>query len=349
MTDVENRYAAAGVDVTAGYEAVKRMGKHIERTKRAGVLAGLGGFGGLFELPKGYKEPVLVSGTDGVGTKIILAQEADTLDEIGIDCVAMCVNDVLAQGAEPLFFLDYLAVGKNHPEKIEQLVKGIAEGCVQSHAALIGGETAEMPDVYNEDEFDMAGFCVGIAEKSQLLIPEKVKEGDVLIGLPSSGVHSNGFSLVRDVLFKKAKLDKNHRLSSGQTLEEALLTPTRIYVEEVLPLIKKGWIHGIAHITGGGFVENVPRILPDHLLADITVDEIKRPEIFDFMQEVGQIPDDQMYQVFNMGIGMVLALAEEHVENVLSEVKDGLIVGRVLANREGLKPAIRLHKEGKIL
>lgn len=349
MTEAKNRYAAAGVDVTAGYEAVKRMGKHIERTKRAGVLAGLGGFGGLFELPKGYQEPVLVSGTDGVGTKILLAQEAGILDQIGIDCVAMCANDVLAQGAEPLFFLDYLAVGKNYPEKIEALVKGVAEGCVQAKAALIGGETAEMPDVYAADEFDLAGFCVGIAEKSQLLLPEKVVAGDVLIGVPSSGVHSNGFSLVRDVLFKEGKVDKEATLPSGKSLLETLLTPTRIYVKEVLPLIQRGLVHGIAHITGGGFVENVPRILPEGLLADLTLDPIETPEIFTYIQSIGSIPDDQMYQVFNMGIGLILAVPAEKEQEVLAGIPDSLVLGRVEVKEQAQDLPIRLRQEGKIL
>lgn len=329
---MSNQYKASGVDIEKGYEAVKRMKSHVQRTFRSEVLSELGGFGGVFDLSQArhFKHPVLVSGTDGVGTKLLLAQQAQQLDTIGIDCVAMCVNDVLAQGAEPLLFLDYLAVGANDPQAIESIVAGVADGCQQAGAALVGGETAEMPDLYEADEFDLAGFCVGLAERDQLLYPERVQAGDHLIGLPSSGIHSNGYSLVRKVFFKDQRLSFDFRLPSGQLLIEALLEPTRIYVADVLPLIREGLIHGAAHITGGGFYENVPRILGDYLQAELDVSTVDVPEIFSTLAELGEIAAEEMYQVFNMGIGMVLAVPAEHVEEVLGRITGAQDLGVVV-------------------
>lgn len=324
-------YEAAGVQIEKGYESVERMKKHIQRTTRPEVMSQVGGFGGLFSLAnRGEDAPVLVSGTDGVGTKIILAQQAKQYDTIGIDCVAMCVNDVLAQGAEPLFFLDYLAVGKVEPQMVEELVAGVAQGCVEAGAALIGGETAEMPDVYGNDSFDLAGFCVGIADQKHLLNPANVCEGDVLIGLPSSGIHSNGYSLVRKVFFKDNQWEFDTKLDNGQSLINELLTPTRIYVKDVLPLLKKQIINGIAHITGGGFEENLPRMFDaTELQAVIETDTWEVPEIFNLIAEQGQISPQEMYNIFNMGIGMVLAIPAEHEASVLAEVRDAIVIGRI--------------------
>ena len=325
-----NLYKQSGVDIEKGYEAVERMKKHIARTNRPGVLGGVGHFGGLFQLDIAkYKEPVLISGTDGVGTKILLAQQANRLDTIGIDCVAMCVNDVLAQGAEPLFFLDYLAVGKNEPAQIEKIVAGVAEGCVQSGAALIGGETAEMPDLYGQEEFDLAGFCVGVVEKERIIQPEHVQAGDVLIGLPSSGIHSNGYSLVRQLFFKEHDWSFEDELPDGTMLIDALLAPTRIYVQEVLPLVEKNIIHGISHITGGGFFENLPRMFNEDLQAVVNIDQIETPTIFQVMQELGQMDATEMYGVFNMGIGMILAVAAEDVDQILADVPEAKVLGHI--------------------
>lgn len=327
MTDL---YKQSGVDIEKGYEAVERMKKHIKRTNRPGVLGGLGQFGGLFQLDAAkYREPILISGTDGVGTKILLAQQANQLDTIGIDCVAMCVNDVLAQGAEPLFFLDYLAVGKNEPEQIEKIVAGVAEGCVQSGAALIGGETAEMPDLYAAEEFDLAGFCVGVAEKDRLIQPEHVQNGDVLIGLPSTGIHSNGYSLVRQIFFKKHDWSFEDQLPDGTRLIDALLAPTRIYVKEVLPLVRENLIHGISHITGGGFYENLPRMFETDKQAVVYTDQIKTPVIFNVLQELGEMALAEMYGVFNMGIGMVLAVAEADAAEVLAAIPGAAVIGKI--------------------
>lgn len=337
---MSNAYSASGVNIEQGYEAVERMKKHVARTQRQEVLSQVGGFGGLFSLANHkFDNPVLVSGTDGVGTKILLAQQSGVLNTVGIDCVAMCVNDVLAQGAEPLFFLDYLAVGKNNPEAIEQIVAGVAEGCVQAGAALIGGETAEMPDLYANEEFDLAGFCVGIAEQAKLLDRNRVKAGDVLIGLPSSGVHSNGFSLVRKVFFKDHDWKFDTALSDGTRLIDALLTPTRIYVKEVLPLLQEGRINGIAHITGGGFYENVPRMFADNLSANIDTTTWEVPVIFQTIQELGNIPHDEMYQVFNMGIGLVLAVDPEQVDEILERTQGAVIMGQVVSRTD---EAVRL-------
>lgn len=317
----KNAYAKAGVDVEAGYQVVDRIKKYAEKTKRLGVLGGLGGFGAAFDLSKlDVKEPVLISGTDGVGTKLMLAIEADKHDTIGIDCVAMCVNDIVAAGAEPLYFLDYIATGRNHPEKLEKVVAGVAQGCLQSGAALIGGETAEMPDMYDTDDYDLAGFAVGIAEKSALIDGCKnVEAGDILLGLPSSGIHSNGYSLVRKI-FKG--FDKQEILPElERPLGEELLEPTHIYVQELLPLIKDNMIKGISHITGGGFYENLPRMFSDQLTAEIIEDSWEILPIFKALEKYGQVPHDEMFQIFNMGIGMVLAVAPEKAEEVKQRVK----------------------------
>lgn len=328
---MSEQYRASGVDIEKGYEAVKRMKSHVKRTFRPEVMSELGGFGGLFDLSQAKKlsHPVLVSGTDGVGTKLLLAQQSQQLDTIGIDCVAMCVNDVLAQGAEPLLFLDYLAVGANDPQAIESIVAGVADGCKQAGAALVGGETAEMPDLYTVDEFDLAGFCVGLVDREQLLSPDRVQVGDHLIGLPSSGIHSNGYSLVRKVFFKDQRLSFDFRLPSGQLLIEALLEPTRIYVTDVLPLIQAGLIHSAAHITGGGFYENVPRMLGEYLQAELDLSAVAVPEIFPVIAELGNISSDEMYHVFNMGIGMVLAVPAEHVADVLAKTDGAYDLGVV--------------------
>lgn len=327
---MKNLYKESGVDIGKGYEAVDKMKKHIARTNRAEVIGGLGNFGGLFQLNTyKYREPVLISGTDGVGTKILLAQQANKLDEIGIDCVAMCVNDVLAQGAEPLFFMDYLAVGKTDPDQIEKIVAGVAEGCVQSTAALIGGETAEMPDLYAEGEFDLAGFCVGVAEKSRIITAERVQNDDILIGIPSSGIHSNGYSLVRHLFFKQHDWQFEDELPDGTTLIDVLLEPTRIYVKDVAPLLANDLIHGISHITGGGFYENLPRMFGDHQQAIVQIEAIKTPQVFTVMQKLGEMNTEEMYGVFNMGIGMVLAVSKDAVEEVLSTISDAIVIGEM--------------------
>jgi len=311
---VSEAYKKAGVDIAAGNEAVERMKKHVARTMRPEVLTGLGGFGGLFGLNKDkYKEPVLVSGTDGVGTKLKLAFMMDKHDTIGIDAVAMCVNDVVVSGAEPLFFLDYLATGKLVPEKIEAIVKGVAEGCVMAGCALIGGETAEMPGMYGDGEYDIAGFTVGIVDKSKIVDGSDIRPGDAIIGLASSGVHSNGYSLVRRLLLE----EKGYKLGDvlpelgGRTLGEVLLEPTRIYVKPILAMLEKVRIKGMAHITGGGFIENIPRVLPDHVNADIRPGSWPVHPIFTLMQREGQISDRDMFTTFNMGIGMVLFVPAE--------------------------------------
>lgn len=332
MSDV---YKQAGVDIEAGYEAVSRMKKHVAKTMRAGVMGGLGGFGGMFDLSElNYQKPVLVSGTDGVGTKLKLAFMADKHDSIGIDAVAMCVNDILAQGAEPLFFLDYLALGKAVPEKIEQIVKGIADGCEESGCALVGGETAEMPGLYEEDEYDVAGFSVGVVEKENIVTGENIEPGHVLIGLLSSGLHSNGFSLVRKILLEDQKLDLQAVYEPfNKTLGEVLLTPTRIYVKPVLDVIKKYQIDGMAHITGGGFIENIPRMLPEGTGAEIDYGSWPLPEIFDFLKEKGELSSEDMFNVFNMGIGFVLAVKEELLHDVIQQLEangeKAYIIGRV--------------------
>ncbi|GHI01236.1 phosphoribosylformylglycinamidine cyclo-ligase [Neobacillus kokaensis] len=310
-----NAYKQAGVDIEAGYEAVERMKKHVQKTARTGVLGNLGGFGGMFDLSAlNLKEPVLVSGTDGVGTKIMLAFMLDRHDTIGIDAVAMCVNDIVVQGAEPLYFLDYIACGKAEPAKIEAIVKGVADGCEQAGCALIGGETAEMPGLYREDEYDLAGFSVGACEKQQLVTGETIKPGDVLIGLASSGIHSNGYSLVRKVFNNWSLLEFVDELES--TLGEELLKPTKIYVKSILSALKKFNLKGMAHITGGGFIENIPRMLPAGLGAELDEKSWHIPSIFKLISEVGQIDYQEMYNIFNMGIGMVIAVDREEAAAV---------------------------------
>lgn len=327
---MSNAYQQSGVDIEKGYEAVNRMKKHVGRTMRPEVMNQLGSFGALFRLNnQAYEQPVLVSGTDGVGTKVLLAQASGRLDTIGIDCVAMCVNDILAQGAQPLFFLDYLAVGAAEPEKIEAIVAGVAEGCVQAGAALVGGETAEMPDLYAQDEFDLAGFCVGVADEKNILDGTQVSEGDLLIGLPSSGIHSNGYSLVRKLFFKDNHYDFEHVLSDGQTLLDHLLTPTRIYVQEVLPLVEKQLVKGLAHITGGGFYENVPRMFNKPLTAVIDTQAWETPLIFQELQNLGKITFDEMFNIFNMGMGMVMAVSPENSEAVLNQLPDAVVIGKM--------------------
>lgn len=313
------QYKEAGVNLEAGYESVRRIQSHVARTKVKGAIDSLGAFGGMFDLSVyNLKEPVLVSGTDGVGTKLMLAFEMDKHDTIGIDAVAMCVNDVLVQGAKPIYFLDYIAVGQNKPEVIEQIVKGVADGCVQSECALIGGETAEMPDMYDVDHYDLAGFCVGVVDKSKLKDSRNLKVGDVLIGLPSTGVHSNGFSLVRKVLFKDNHLDAHATYDQldGQVLGDVLLTPTKIYVKAVSSLFDQVDIHAMSHITGGGFYENVPRMLKEGMGVRIDTKAFPRPKIFDFIQQKGKIGNQEMYNVFNMGIGFVMAVDPKDVQKV---------------------------------
>ena len=317
-------YKAAGVDITAGYRAVELMKKHVARTMIPGVLEGIGGFGGLFELDMtGIQRPVLVSGTDGVGTKLKLAFLMDKHDTVGIDCVAMCVNDIICCGAKPQFFLDYMAVGKNVPERVAQIVGGVAEGCVQAGCALVGGETAEMPGFYPEDEYDLAGFSVGVVDKSKILDKETMQEGDVLIALPSSGVHSNGFSLVRKVFqVEKGGLDRRYA-DLGQTLGETLLTPTRIYVKPVLALLKAGVrIRSISHITGGGFYENIPRSLAEGMTARIERSAVRLLPIFEIIAREGGIPERDMFNTFNMGVGMCLTVAAEDVDLALDSLAD---------------------------
>ncbi|MBC1988275.1 phosphoribosylformylglycinamidine cyclo-ligase [Listeria sp. FSL L7-0478] len=315
----ENAYSKAGVDVEAGYQVVERIQKHVARTERIGAMGALGSFGGMFDLSSlNLKEPVLVSGTDGVGTKLLLAIEADKHDTIGIDCVAMCVNDILAQGAEPLFFLDYIATGKTDPVKMEQIVKGVADGCEQAGAALIGGETAEMPDMYGADDYDLAGFTVGAVEKQKLITEGAVQAGDTLIGIPSSGIHSNGYSLVRKIFFKDNDFTLDAELAELDVpLAEELLKPTRIYVKPVLEVLKQVDVHGITHVTGGGFVENLPRMLSKDLAVKVELGSWPVLPIFDVMKKYGQLNEMEMYKIFNMGIGMVLAVAKSDVEKTL--------------------------------
>lgn len=315
----ENAYSKAGVDVEAGYQVVERIKKHVARTERIGAMGAIGSFGGMFDLSSlNLKEPVLVSGTDGVGTKLLLAIEADKHDTIGIDCVAMCVNDILAQGAEPLFFLDYIATGKTDPVKMEQIVKGVADGCEQAGAALIGGETAEMPDMYGADDYDLAGFTVGAVEKQKLITEGAVQAGDTLIGIPSSGIHSNGYSLVRKIFFKDNEFTLDAEISELDVpLVEELLKPTRIYVKPVLEVLKEVDVHGITHVTGGGFVENLPRMLTNDLAVKVELGSWPVLPIFDVMKKYGQLNEMEMYEIFNMGIGMVLAVAKADVERTL--------------------------------
>ena len=333
---MSNKYREAGVDLEAGYESVRLIKSHVARTKVLGAHDSIGAFGGMFDLSLlNMKEPVLVSGTDGVGTKLMIAFEVDKHDTIGIDAVAMCVNDVLVQGAVPIFFLDYLAVGKNYPEKIEQLVKGVADGCVLSECALIGGETAEMPDMYDVKHYDIAGFCVGAVEKSKLLDGQKIEVGHTLIGLPSTGCHSNGYSLVRKALLKDAKLDVHEFYPEfNKTLGEELLTPTKIYVKAIKHLFKNEIdIKGMCHITGGGFFENIPRMLKKGQGVEVNIKSFPRPKIFDLIQEKGNIPEREMYNVFNMGLGFIVAVEDKDVDTVLEKLaqinEKAYVVGKV--------------------
>src|SRR5699024_5510976 len=304
---MSNAYEKAGVNIEAGYESVKRMKSHVERTERLGVMGTFGGFGGMFDLSSlDYKEPVLISGTDGVGTKLKLAFMADKHDTIGVDCVAMCVNDIVVQGAEPLYFLDYVALGKAIPTKIEQIVSGIADGCEQAGAALIGGETAEMPGLYEEDEYDLAGFAVGACEKSAVITGENIQSGDVLIGLASSGIHSNGYSLVRKIFLEDQGFGLDQQLPElANTLGEELLVPTKIYVKPILAALKEFEIKGMSHITGGGFIENIPRMLPEGLGATINTKAWPSLPIFEALEKYGELKREEMYNIFNMGIGYV--------------------------------------------
>ena len=335
-------YAAAGVDITAGYKAVELMKKHIARTRNEGCLDDVGGFGGCFGLNiKGMEEPVLVSGTDGVGTKLKLAILMDKHDTIGIDCVAMCVNDVICCGAKPLFFLDYIACGKNYPEKIAQLVAGVAEGCVQSGSALIGGETAEHPGMMPLDEYDLAGFSVGIVDKKKIIDNKTMNEGDVVIAMASSGVHSNGFSLVRkvfDIDNNNPELYVPNEALGGKTIGETLLTPTKIYVKSILALLEKVNVKGISHITGGGFYENIPRSIPDGLGAKIKKSDVKILPIFDLIAKTGNISERDMFNTFNMGVGMSVVVSKEDVETAIEILRangeDAYVIGEIIKSDE---------------
>ncbi len=334
-------YAAAGVDITAGYKAVELMKKHISRTRNEGCLDDVGGFGGCFGLPTGMEEPVLVSGTDGCGTKVKLAMLMDKHDTIGIDAVAMCVNDIICCGAKPLFFLDYIACGKNYPEKIATIVGGVAEGCVQSGAALIGGETAEHPGLMPVDDYDLAGFAVGIVDKKKMIDNTQVKAGDVIIALKSSGVHSNGFSLVRRVFdVENADLHKTFEELGGKSLGETLLTPTKIYVKSVLSLIDQITVKAISHITGGGFYENIPRSLPKGYSAKIKTEDVQILPIFKLLQSVGNIPERDMFNTFNMGVGMSVVVSKEDADKALeiltSAGEEAYILGEIVESEEGV-------------
>ena len=340
MSDFIESYKAAGVDVTAGYRAVELMKESVQKTLTSAVLNGLGGFGGMYELPQGYEKPVLVSGTDGCGTKVKLAFLMDKHDTIGIDAVAMCVNDIVCCGAKPLFFLDYIAIGKNYPEKVATIVSGVAKGCLDSGCSLIGGETAEHPGLMPVDEYDIAGFAVGIVEKDKILNNDNVKTGDVLVAIPSSGVHSNGFSLVRKV-FNVEYADLNQYVESlGATLGETLLTPTKLYVKPALAVLDEVNVKSIAHITGGGFFENIPRALPAGKTAKIKYEDVKVLPIFDLIRETGNIPLDHMYSTFNMGVGMVMVVSPEDAEKTISILKaqgeDAYVLGSVTDGEEGV-------------
>jgi phosphoribosylformylglycinamidine cyclo-ligase len=334
-------YESAGVSLEAGYEGVRRIKKHVAATNRKGSMGNIGSFGGMFDLASlGYKEPILVSGTDGVGTKLKLAFEMDKHDTIGIDAVAMCVNDVLAQGAEPLIFLDYVALGENIPEKLEMIVKGVSDGCIQAGCALVGGETAEMPGMYHDGEYDIAGFTVGAVEKADLIDGSKVAVGDVLVGIASSGVHSNGFSLVRKII-KDNNLDLHKPLPeySNLPLGDYLLTPTRIYVKQVLEVIKKTEVHGVAHITGGGFDENIPRILKEGMGIHIVEGTWPILPVFKFLEKYGNVPHREMFNIYNMGIGMVLAMPKEEAPfaiEVLSKFGDKAYVIGEITDKPGV-------------
>ena len=336
MKSFSESYKNAGVDITAGYKAVELMKQHIAKTVTAGALSGIGGFGGLFELDlTGINKPVLVSGTDGVGTKLKMAFLMDKHDTVGIDCVAMCVNDIICCGAKPLFFLDYIACGKNVPERIAEIVSGVADGCVQSGAALIGGETAEMPGFYPEDEYDLAGFSVGIVDKDKIIDNKAIKSGDVIIALPSSGVHSNGFSLVRKVFdVENSDIKAPVAELGGKSVGEMLLTPTKIYVKPVLALTEEITVKAISHITGGGFYENIPRSIPDGYCAKIEKSAVKVLPIFDLIQKTGSISERDMFNTYNMGVGMSITVDKNDVDKALEILKnageDAYIIGETV-------------------
>lgn len=333
-------YAKAGVDITVGYKSVELIKKHIAKTNIKGVISSIGGFGGLFELDlKGIKKPILVSGTDGVGTKLKIAFLMNKHDTIGIDCVAMCVNDIICVGAKPLIFLDYIACGKNYPEKISEIVKGISKGCVQSNCALIGGETAEMPDFYAKDEYDLAGYSTGIVDKSKIINNSLIKKGDIIIALSSSGIHSNGFSLVRKILnINNSNINNVVKELGKKSIGEILLTPTKIYVKPILKLLKKIKVKGISHITGGGFYENIPRCIPNGLCAEIEKNKIKILPIFKYIQKIGNIEERDMFNTFNMGVGMCIIVSKKDAEKtieILSSCKeDAYIIGKIIENKE---------------
>lgn len=341
MKSYSESYKEAGVDVTAGYKAVELMKSHIARTVTQGVLSGIGGFGGLFELDlSGIKKPVLVSGTDGVGTKLKLAFLLNKHNTVGIDCVAMCVNDIICSGAKPLFFLDYIATGKNIPEKIAEIVSGIAEGCVQSNCALIGGETAEMPGFYPEDEYDLAGFSVGVVDKDKIIKQDEQKAGDIIIAIKSSGVHSNGFSLVRKVFNVNSQTLLRHYSELGMTLGECLITPTKIYVKAILALLDSVKAKTICHITGGGFYENIPRALPQGVTAKINRSSIQILPIFDLIAKTGSIPERDMFNTFNMGVGMVVVVdkndADKAIKAIESAGEEAYIIGELISGDDGI-------------
>lgn len=339
MKSYSESYKAAGVDVTAGYESVRLMKNDVERTRTPGCISGIGGFGGLFRLELGgIKEPVLVSGTDGVGTKLKIAMLMNKHDTIGIDCVAMCVNDIICCGAKPLYFLDYIAIGKNYPEKVAEIVKGVADGCVAAGCALVGGETAEHPGMMAEDEYDIAGYSTGIVDKDKIIDNSRIKPGDAIVGIASSGVHSNGFSLVRKVFNINEQKLKSFVPELGSSLGEALLTPTRIYVKPILDLIEKLPVKGISHITGGGFYENIPRMLPEGIRADIRKGSWSVPPIFGLLQKEGGISEHDMYNTFNMGVGMAVAVDKENADKAVEILKangeEAFVIGETSAGEK---------------
>lgn len=342
MKSQSESYKEAGVDITSGYRAVELMKEHVSKTMVFGNTSPVGGFGGLLQ-PNltGMEEPILVSGTDGVGTKLKLAFLQDKHDTVGLDCVAMCVNDIICVGAKPLFFLDYIAVGKNVPEKVASIVKGVAEGCIQSECCLIGGETAEMPGFYPEDEYDLAGFAVGIVDKKKVIDIEKVSEGDAIIGIASSGIHSNGYSLVRKVFdVENTDLNKTYEELDGKTLGEVLLTPTKIYVKPMLALFKEMTPHAVMHITGGGFYENIPRALPEGMSAKIYKDELEIPGIFKLLMKEGNIPERDMFNTYNMGTGMTVVVPKEDaaraVEIIEAAGEHAKVIGEIVKSSEGV-------------
>ena len=335
MRSFSESYRKAGVDITAGYEGVKLMSAHVKRTVIPGVVSDIGGFGGLFAPDLGgMQEPVLVSGTDGVGTKLRIAQLLDKHDTVGIDCVAMCVNDIICCGAKPLFFLDYIAIGKNIPEKVADIVAGVAEGCVQAGCALIGGETAEHPGMMGAEDYDLAGFSVGIVDKPKIIDQTAMRPGDVVLALPSSGIHSNGYSLVRKVFNVEHANLNLHCEDLGQTLGEALLTPTRIYVKPVLRCMEEATVKGVSHITGGGFFENIPRCLPEGLAAKIDKAAIKTPPIFAMLQSMGSIPERDMFNTFNMGVGITVIVSPDDADKAMAALGDAYVIGEIVESDE---------------